>query len=131
MEAQIAALRSEIAGLEQFKYVGPWAHKSYKAGNFVSMGGQIYHANSDTGSRRALTALGRWLARADATDATDATQLCRSSRPIVWATPNNDEPPMMPSPAEVRFALDRELLALARDGTVPQVHRHSFRRRRE
>ena len=28
---------------------------------------------------------------------------------------------MMPSPAEVRFALDHELLALARDGTVPQV----------
>ena len=32
--------------------MGQWQeHKSYRVGNFVSMGGQIYHANSDTGSR--------------------------------------------------------------------------------
>jgi hypothetical protein len=55
-EQQCAALEAQITGLrsamEQFRYVGPWAeHKTYRAGNFCSMGGQVYHANTDTDSR--------------------------------------------------------------------------------
>jgi hypothetical protein len=54
--AQFAALEAKLTRLEtamaQFKFVGQWAEfKTYKTGNFVSMGGQVYHANVDTNSR--------------------------------------------------------------------------------
>jgi hypothetical protein len=54
--AQLAALEIKLvrleAAMEQFKFVGQWQeHKTYKAGNFVSMGGSIFHANADTDSR--------------------------------------------------------------------------------
>ena len=52
-DTKITALEAKIARLEaamqEFKFVGQWQDfKTYKAGNFVSMGGQIYYANSDT-----------------------------------------------------------------------------------
>jgi hypothetical protein len=55
-DAKIAALEAKINGLQaamqEFRFVGQWAEfKTYKAGNFVSMGGQIFHANADTNSR--------------------------------------------------------------------------------
>jgi hypothetical protein len=55
-EQRGAALESQIAGLrsamQEFRFVGQWMeHKSYRTGNFVSMGGQLYHANADTSSR--------------------------------------------------------------------------------
>jgi hypothetical protein len=38
--------------MQEFSFKGQWAEfKTYKAGNFVSMGGQVYHANVDTDSR--------------------------------------------------------------------------------
>ena len=57
-DAQFAALEAKLTRLEtamqEFKFVGQWQEiKTYKAGNFVSMGGQIYHANVDTNSRPA------------------------------------------------------------------------------
>ena len=56
VNAQFASLEAKLARLEtatqQFKFVGQWAEfKTYKSGNFVSMGGQVYHANVDTDSR--------------------------------------------------------------------------------
>jgi hypothetical protein len=37
---------------KEFRFVGQWQEgKTYRAGNFVSMGGQVYHANADTDSR--------------------------------------------------------------------------------
>ena len=55
-EQRCAALEPQIAGLrtamQEFRFVGQWQeYKTYKAGNFVSMGGQLYHANADTNSR--------------------------------------------------------------------------------
>jgi hypothetical protein len=47
--ARIAALEDRM---KEFRFVGQWAEfKTYKAGNFCSMGGQIFHANTDTQSR--------------------------------------------------------------------------------
>jgi hypothetical protein len=48
LEAQIAGLRS---AMQEFSYKGAWSERQYRAGNFVSMGGQVYHANADTTSR--------------------------------------------------------------------------------
>jgi hypothetical protein len=37
---------------KEFRFLGQWQEgKTYKSGNFVSMGGQVYHANADTDSR--------------------------------------------------------------------------------
>jgi hypothetical protein len=49
LEAQITGLRS---AMQESRFVGQWReHKSYKTGNFVTMGGQVFHANIDTNSR--------------------------------------------------------------------------------
>jgi hypothetical protein len=50
LTAKIAALEARIS---EFKFVGQWAEfKTYRAGNFVSVGGQVYHCNADNvGSR--------------------------------------------------------------------------------
>lgn len=55
-DAKIAALEAKIDGLhaamQELCFVGQWQEfKIYKTGNFVSIGGQIYHANVDTNSR--------------------------------------------------------------------------------
>jgi hypothetical protein len=54
-EVRAAALEAKIAGhqdaMTQFAYKGAWTERQYRRGNFVSMGGQIYHANADTTAR--------------------------------------------------------------------------------
>jgi hypothetical protein len=55
-DQKIAALEIKISRLEsamsEFKFVGQWQpHKSYRAGNFCSLGGQIFHCDRDTDSR--------------------------------------------------------------------------------
>ena len=55
-DAKFAALEAQITGLRnamsEFKFVGQWQEiKTYKAGNFVTTGGQVWHCNSDTNSR--------------------------------------------------------------------------------
>ena len=54
-EARVKALEAKINRLEtamaEFRFVGQWQeHKSYKAGNFVTLGA-VWHANADTTSR--------------------------------------------------------------------------------
>jgi hypothetical protein len=54
-EVRAAALEAKIVGLQdamtQFAYKGAWTERQYRRGNFVSMCGQIYHANADTTAR--------------------------------------------------------------------------------
>jgi hypothetical protein len=54
-DAKIAAFEAKISGLQaamqEFAYKGAWTERQYRTGNFVSMGGQVYHANADTTSR--------------------------------------------------------------------------------
>jgi len=54
-EARCSALEAQITGLtsamQEFSYKGAWTERQYRAGNFVSMGGQVYHCNADTTSR--------------------------------------------------------------------------------
>jgi hypothetical protein len=50
VEARFAAKLEEAT--QEFAYKGQWADGTrYKRGNFVSMGGQVYHCNADTKSR--------------------------------------------------------------------------------
>jgi hypothetical protein len=54
-EARCAALEAQInrlqSAVEQFRYVGQWEQKPYRAGNFVTFASGIWHANNDTRER--------------------------------------------------------------------------------
>ena len=48
LEVKLAAVEAAT----ELRFVGQWQeHKSYKAGNFASTGGQIWHCNVDSNSR--------------------------------------------------------------------------------
>jgi hypothetical protein len=55
-EVRINVLEASVARLEdaikEFRYLGAWQEgKRYRRGNFVTLGGSIWHANSDSDSR--------------------------------------------------------------------------------
>ena len=78
-ELRFAAKLEETT--KEFAYKGQWADGGqYKRGNFVSMGGQVYHANADTSRVPALMALGLWPARADAMAETAVMSRSQSRR---------------------------------------------------
>jgi hypothetical protein len=77
-EAQFAA---KLEGAtKEFAYKGQWVDGTqYKRGNFVSMGGQVYHANVDTRSRPSTD--GTWtLACKSGRDGRDGRDIARQTR---------------------------------------------------
>jgi hypothetical protein len=56
MEERFAAVEEKVSQLEariaEFEFKGSWEeNKAYQRGNFVSHGGALFHANSDTKSK--------------------------------------------------------------------------------
>lgn len=64
IENQLKPLRQRIAELEErqreFCYRGVWAVGSYKAGNFVTFGGSMWHCDADNTNTKPGTDASAW-----------------------------------------------------------------------